>query len=296
MIILAALVPSLNAPAQQWCPPGAEWRYPYISQLPPQQGTLRYTYEGDSLYQGEVCQHFESRVFFPDQTQLGPWHSFTTTAPGVILFWNTLVSQFDTLVNFEAVPGTGWSFIGFQNQEYFITVQDTGVSTIDGIPLRYLVITSEPSWFGLPTDTIYERVGALALHNFSPIESYFMESATLNGLGCYRDNELQYTRPFPTWLETPCDIALSSMDKPAMASTTLSVFPNPGEDRLSIAPFEGGDRYRLLVYDAVGRFIGEWLMDVIGTDLVTAAWAPGVYVLELIDERSRRRSVTWIKQ
>jgi hypothetical protein len=297
-IALLLLGLTANAPmlAQQWCPPGAEWRYPYITQLHPQQGTLRYTYEGDSLYQGEVCQHFESRVYFPDQTQWGPWHSFTTTAPSVILFWNTLASQFDTLVNFDAMPGSGWSFIGFQSQEYFITVQDTGVSTIDGIPLRYLVITSEPPWFGLPADTIYERIGALNLHNFSPIENYFMETPTLNGVGCYQDEGMQYSRPFPTWLATLCDIALSTLDRSSMSSTPLSVFPNPGDDRLWLAPLPGGDQYRLLVIDEAGRPIGEWAMDGMCMELNTSEWARGVYLLELIDERSLRRSVKWIKQ
>jgi hypothetical protein len=296
--LLLVLGLTANGPlmAQQWCPTGAEWRYPYVTQLHPQHGTLRYTYEGDSLYQGEACQHFESRLYFPDQTQWGPWHSFTTTTSGVILFWNTLVSQFDTLVDFDAAPGMGWSFIGFQSQEYFITVQDTGVSTIDGIPLRYLVITSEPTWFGLPTDTIYERIGALNLHNFSPTESYFMESPTLNGVGCYRDEEMNYTRSLPTWLDTPCDIALSQMDNQSMGNTTLSVFPNPGEDQLSITPFTGGGQYRLLVYDESGRSVGEWRIDGIGIELNSSGWARGVYVLELLDEGSFRRFGKWVKQ
>lgn len=296
MVLIMALGLSQHATAQQWCPPGAEWRYPYITLLHPEQGILRYTYEGDSLYQGLVCQHFESRVYFPDQTQWGTWHSFTTTAPGVILFWNTLISQFDTLVNFDAVPGTGWSFRGFQNQDYFITVQDTGTSIMNGIQLRYLVITSDPDWFGLPTDTIFERVGALGLHNFSPIESYFMESPTLNGLGCYRDDELQYPEPFSTWLETSCDIALALTSQPFMDQAALTVFPNPGEDWLWIAPLSGGGGYRLVVYDNAGRQIGEWPMDGMGMELKTAAWAPGVYLLELNDARGLKRTVSWLKQ
>jgi hypothetical protein len=294
--IVIALIVSLHATAQQWCSPGAEWRYPYITQLHPQQGTLRYTYEGDSLYQGEVCQHFESRVYFPDQTQWGPWHSFTTTAPGVILFWNTLVSQFDTLVNFDAVPGTGWSIIGFQSQEYFITVQDTGISTIDGIPLRYLVITSDPPWFGQPTDTIYERVGALNLHNFSPIENYVMETPTLNGVGCYQDDEMQYTRLLPPWLETPCDMALSLLDQSTMTGTTLTVYPNPVHDRFWIAgPSQMNGTATIRVLDGRGAVLGMWRMSGNVMQFDTDQWPSGLYLVEAMDDR-HHFTARWLKQ
>ncbi len=285
--------------AQHWCPPGAEWRYPYISQLHPEQGTLRYTYMGDSLYQGELCQHFVSRAYFPDQTQWGPWHSFTTTAPGVIRFWNTLVSQFDTLVNFDAVPGTGWSFIGFQSQEYFITVQDTGISMIDGIPLRYLVITSDTPWFGLPPDTIYERIGALGLHNFDPLANWFMESPTLNGIGCYRDEVMEYLRPFPSsWLETPCDIALSEVESQHELATKLQVHPNPGSDRVyfTVPSDQPSAQWWVSVLDARGALVlDERLVDPrAGMDVGNIP--PGLYTIALRDRHGRPHHVKWVRE
>jgi hypothetical protein len=298
LVLIVGMVWSGAMEAQQWCPPGAEWRYPYITLEPEYgpNGTLQYRYMGDSLFQGEACQYFESWVYLYDTAgtpqQLGPWHHFTSTAPGLIRFWNTFPSppHFDTLAYFDAAPGTNWTFHGF-GEDKVITVQDTGTRVVEGIPLRYVVITSSQPWIGIEPDTIYERIGALSHDNFRPLINYFMESP-VSGLGCYRDDEIEYVSP---WYESSCNSPVSVEERSPNTGATLHVYPNPGHDRVWLDPTPGGHLSQLVVRDAVGRIMGEWLVTGISMELNTAVWPPGLYLLELMDRRGRRGVTRWTK-
>jgi len=297
LVLIVGMVWSGAMEAQQWCPPGAEWRYPYITLEPEYgpNGTLQYRYMGDSLFQGEACQYFESWVYLYDTAgtpqQLGPWHHFTSTAPGLIRFWNTFPSppHFDTLAYFDAAPGTNWTFHGF-GEDKVITVQDTGTRVVEGIPLRYVVITSSQPWIGIEPDTIYERIGALSHDNFRPLINYFMESP-VSGLGCYRDDEIEYVYRH----EVSCNSSLSVEKHAFDAAPMLHVHPNPGNDQLQLVLMAGMSQAKLTVRDASGRTMGEWPIAGISMELNTAVWPPGLYLLELMDRRGRRGVTRWTK-
>lgn len=296
LVLIVGMVWSGAMEAQQWCPPGAEWRYLYITLEPEYQpnGTLQYRYMGDSLFQGEACQYFESWVYLYDTVgtlqQLGPWHHFTSTAPGLIRFWNTFPSppHFDTLAYFDAAPGTNWTFHGF-GEDKVITVQDTGARVVEGIPLRYVVITSSQPWIGIEPDTIYERIGALSHDNFRPLINYFMESP-VSGLGCYRDDEIEYVYRH----EVSCNSSLSVEKHAFDAGPMLHVHPNPADawvafDYDLLAPPVDAV---LVVRDVTGREVYRKALHEARQQVMwdTRMMAPGTYTASLINGKQLLRS------
>jgi uncharacterized delta-60 repeat protein len=81
------------------------------------------------------------------------------------------------------------------------------------------------------------------------------------------------------------------------ARPVLRLYPNPGGEALWIERSEGmRGRATLLVRDARGALTGTWPMNG-GTLRVDAEhWPPGLYLLELTDERGVRATAKWVRQ
>lgn len=302
LVAYGCLLLAAKAGAQQWCPPGAEWRYPYVTSQPLYQpnGTLRYLHAGDSLFQGQICQHFVSHVFLLDTMgalhQSDPVHHFTTTSSGAIRYWNTLIPQpqFDTLAYFDAAPGSGWTY-NLSMAPKTITVQDTGTNTVGGIPLRYVVIASDPPWMHtpLPTDTIYERIGALGLHTFNPAQAYMVLDLAANSLGCYRDDEMEYVSP---WYEFSCNSTVTVEERSPDPDVMLCVYPNPGRDQFRFMMPQGSALMQASVFDARGVLVLETQHITLGAWLNVERLASGLYTIVLTTAEGERRYVKWIKE
>lgn len=284
--------------AQQWCPPGAEWRYPYLVAMDPLYqpygGVQQFRYVGDTLFQGELCQRIRSDLYLHDTTgtlvHYGPGSAFTSVTPGgAVRLYNTDVPGFDTLAWFGAQPGASWTLHYPNNQNKLITVEDTGARVVNGLLLRYLVISSQPPAYSFVTDTIFERIGARALHNFSPIlGSYFMESSKLAGLGCYHDNEFNFS-PFGMLCDSPVPVAESQAQTKA-----FTVWPNPGTDLLHIEPgVNGKAEVRLL--DTMGRTMLTATSTTGPLKLSSSGLAPGIYLVE-VGTTGGKQTVKWLKQ
>lgn len=301
LLVALACSPILvrTAQAQQWCPPGAEWRYSYYAgqdSVYQPFGMLQYRYMGDSLYEGEMCQYIQSDYYLQDATDawthVGTGNSFSTvTAGGAILVYNTEAPGFDTLAWFGAVPGTSWTL----HQPFLdklITVSDTGTREVNGLLLRFLVINSVPPAITFSSDTIYERIGALNLHNFNPLTSYFIESPFLAGVSCYRDNDFSYTNPLG-FSDMVCDSPVPIVQS-AHTSQAFTIYPNPGADVLHI---DAGtpDKIDVRVLDATGRAVLKASGPSGSLELNSGGLSPCVYLVEVRSSEGHR-TVKWIKR
>lgn len=286
--------------AQQWCPPGAEWRYSYLTLdwFYQPYGILQYRYVGDTLFQGELCQHIRSDLYLYDTTGVlhhsGPDSRFTSvTAEGAVRWYNTDVPGFDTLAWFGAPPGASWTLHYPFNQDKLITVEDTGASVVNGLLLRYMVISSQPPAFSFVTDTIFERIGALALNNFYPLSSYFMESSTMSGLGCYRDDGFSYLNPDGGLFEAECDNPVS-VPVYKVHEKEFLVYPNPGNDRIRLDFPIDRSPVQAMVFDMHGiRMLNGWMDPNTGMDM--SVLAVGSYFILLRDRTGKIHSVRWVK-
>lgn len=301
VLVLVGLPPFVQtAQAQSWCLPGAEWRYSYLTQdwFYQPYGILQYHYEGDTLFQGELCQHIRSDLYLYDTTGVlhhsAPGSRFTSVTPeGAVRWYNTDVPGFDTLAWFGAPPGASWTLHYPFNQDKLITVEDTGAREVNGLLLRYVVVSSQPPAFSFVTDTIFERIGALVLNNFYPLSSYFMESSTMSGLGCYHDDGFSYMNPNGGLTEGECDSPVAVPEVKVQGKAFL-VYPNPGNDRIRLDfPF---DRYpvQATVFDIRGiPMLNGWIAPQSGMDM--SMLAPGSYLIRLRNRKGQIHSVKWIK-
>lgn len=287
--------------AQNWCPPGAVWRYSYFAGMDPlyqPYGILQYRYEGDTLFQGEICQQISSDLYLYDTTGVlhhsGPDSRYTSLTPeGAIRWYNPDVPGFDTLAWFGAPPGASWTLHYPFNQDKLITVEDTGARVVNGLLLRYLVISSQPPAISFVTDTIFERIGALGLHTFYPVSSYFQETETFNGLGCYHDDGFGYVNPNGGLTETECDSPVAVVEVKVQSKAFL-VYPNPGNDRIRLDFFF--DRYpvQATVFDIRGiPMLNGWIAPHSGMNM--SMLAPGSYFIRLRDRNGQIHSVKWVK-
>ncbi len=284
--------------AQQWCPPGAELRYPYVMAMDPLYqpygGVQQFRYVGDTLFQGEPCQHIQSDLYLRDTTgtlvHYGPGSAFTSVTPGgAVRLYNTDVPGSDTLAWFGAQPGASWTLHYPNNQNKLITVINTGARVVNGLLLRYLVIGSQPPAYSFVTDTIFERIGARALHNLSPfLGSYFMESSTPAGLGCYHDNEFNFS-PFGMLCDSPVPVAESQAQTKA-----FTVWPNPGNDRIRLASTLDQPPLQAMIFNMQGILVLAGQMDP-ASGMDVNKLAPGTYVILLRDRKGKTCHVKWVK-
>jgi hypothetical protein len=240
--------------AQDWCHPGSVWRYQFISIEPGVQGdcTLEARYIGDSLFQGLPCQHIRANLYCTINGALQQYPAasyFTTTSPDLIRAWNHLSMTFDTLVWFGAAPGASWSIHGSVDQ-YRINVLDAGASMVNGIELRHVVVSGDPSWLGYSPDTIRERVGALQLFSPWPTMTYQVDGS--NGpLWCYQDDLWSYLSPYGT---VSCDQPLAVQDViDGSLVHELKVYPLPLQDEMFVEYPSLVGAGILQVWDACGR-------------------------------------------
>ncbi|HRN38760.1 MAG TPA: hypothetical protein PLL18_17755, partial [Flavobacteriales bacterium] len=158
--------------AQQWCPPGAEWRYTAAFCMGGCNGYVRLASAEDTMIQGQPCTRIErTRTYtaYFDPTILTDTLSnlYTYSASGIVWMLDPELNAFDTLYDFNALPGDSWQLIHLPEYSAgsdFLTVLDTGHISIDGQALRWLSVEyhfqgatgNDPPYL----DTLMERVGS----------------------------------------------------------------------------------------------------------------------------------------
>lgn len=283
------------AQAQSWCPPGAEWRYPYITLEPQYQpyGTLVCSYLGDTIFQGRPCTHISTTAYLKDHDgvfhELWQDHSFTEAMPDLIRLWNPHVEMFDTLARFDAPVGTTWLMHHYLGDKT-VTVTATGTDTINGIALRYVKVVREPAVYGPPEDIIYERLGTLNTCSFMPWASYEPEPR-IDPLRCYRDENWEYAiSGYPS-----CNLLDVGIVGISEGSPTLNAWPNPGVDKLSLG-WNSTGTFNLSILDSQGRTVLQQKYRNTDAPLNINKLSPGPYTLVVTSMNGQRAITKWIKQ
>lgn len=243
---------ALNAEAQTWCAPGAEWLFNFYSQQAIGVKHARYT--GDTIVGGLPCRRIDHTTYayqpippFGSPFTFQDQPLFTNGQGDVVQLWDPSVSEFDTLAWFGAVPGDHWGVPGYPGLARF-DVLDTGTRMVDGLPLRYLVV-EEPIVMGI-TDTLYERIG-FEYYYVRPVESLMLD-VTTNWLICYKDNAITL---FDGWWpgNEPCDFSVAVSERPEAAE--LMVHPNPGTDHFTIQLPTTTHDGSLALFNTQGRIV-----------------------------------------
>ena len=293
--------------AQSWCPPGAEWSHESYSvdwsTGDTYVGVVISRFSGDTIVDGQETQRNRATSYIheeatPDSTIISPFIAdfHMRQMDGVVYLLHPSPYEFDTVMWFTASPGDHWSWPGQETGAVGTTefvVVDTGSVQIDGLNLRRLIVHLLGHPFvgqvdTLGTDTLIERIGFNYFYLIPDYSLWVSIDGPLEGLRCYRDNDITYT----TAPATPCGFSTSINEQ--VRPTGIQVFPNPGAEVLHVET-EARDLTTVRVFDGMGRAVliasnpnGSFVLN-------SSGLASGIYLVEL-DGIAGRRTVKWMKQ
>lgn len=245
------------------------------------------SYRADTVVDGQQAQVIDryAAIQYPQPTQpvyggppvitYTPVAVITRFADEVVLLWSG--TEWDTLYWFGAEVGQGWTMAHADESVCAPNVVTAaGTDLIDGVPHRWLDFAN--------ASRVYERIGSL-LDSYMHCPKLIFDGPV--GIRCYSDAEITY----PTAVVN-CT-ALAGVDEPA-AEASPAIHPNPGNERLTLAPLLPGSRIALL--DAAGRILQE--QRAVGQLLVIDAGAltVGAYLIRVTAPSGGHRILRWMKE
>ncbi|HRH38256.1 MAG TPA: T9SS type A sorting domain-containing protein, partial [Flavobacteriales bacterium] len=249
---------------------------------------MRAWYSGDTVVGGLAAKRIDQTIIanqpnfpFTEGFVLQQNPLFTHEDGDVVMLWDALEEQYDTLMWFSAVPGDHWTVPLYDGVAHF-DVLDTGTTVVEGIPLHYLLI-EEPVVMGY-VDTLRERIGFDRWY-IDPQQTLLVDFTT-DVMRCYRDDVIdEYHGP---WGNGICDFTLAVHPVEVAAE---AIFPNPGTDHFILQQANGS--HTVSVFDAVGRCVLAQRTNAQRTLVNTSALTPGIYHVRVDDGATIYR---WVKE
>lgn len=279
--------------AQSWCPPGAEWYNDQVC-LCPTKDIMKVVYSGTMMVAGNVCQQLSkqiySRNYFTNQLSISSSvPTFTTYSFNNIVFlYSSITNSFDTIYNFNAVPGDTWRIPGFNtptgSPKTKFTVYDTGHSVISGINLKWIKV-----WYSNPTktDIIYERIGATRNFFFNFFyDDGFNDVPRYEYLRCYNDYQINFTK-----ITIPCDSIPSvpnAINEPILIEK-IKIYPNTVTNKLTIEIIEGVlQNYNITITNGLGSTVMKQDHVLSTLNLDTVEWPQGMLFLTVENDQLKK--------
>lgn len=283
--IAFAFLLTLSAEAQNWVYPGSEWKYDYYNYAVNATGYVRINYTGDTLIGNRNCQKLfrESNSYSFAYNMYGTisiGYLFTFDSANVVYIHNG--NGFDTLYNFNAVPGDHWEMTGGTGNlqcdpNSRVVVLDTGMMQINAMPLRYLYVQLDygAQFPGPYYDTLVERVGSI-VHYLLPYD--LADELITYGEGgdfrCYSDaNFASYKPHYPN----ACDFIIAGMDE--LSARSIQAFPNPAHESTQVRGIPAGTSAHYRIFTADGRLVLEG--ELVNETIPVAQLTEGYYLLEV---------------
>lgn len=180
------------------------------------------------------------------------WFSFDQ---GLLLLFDSTVQQFDTLINYHALPGDNWSFDWHDDwifgSEGYVQYQvlDTGTALINSLPLYWLSVkvSSPDTNYGYYLDTLYNLIGGKGY--FFPNDFFYrqLDGGFGGDRACYYDDSIGIVG------SSHCEQILAVKEQFKTSITSLSLFPNPVQNYLSWSSING--QFSTDIFDVNGRKI-----------------------------------------
>lgn len=284
-LLTIMLLVSMSMPviSQVWCPPGATWTYTFSNSWTTE-GYARFMYTGDTVINGLASQRIEGYLEYfdyPSDTtytvQDGPY--YTSVNGGLVSIWDG--TAFDTLYDFNAVPGDHWLATMPDGGESWVysVVTDTGTLVIDGSSLRFLALQNG--------DTIAERLGQFNSY-FLPWIGMIIDAAG-GPLRCYSDMDIYHTR---WWWDFGCASWLG-LEEPRVV-TIITISPNPGDDQFTLSGISGTPEVRIM--DGAGRICSRQRLTKTRSTIETGGLPTGTYIVQVRESDGTLKNLRWVKE
>lgn len=271
------------ASAQQFAAPGSKWHFNYwVAMTFIGDGYIVLEHDGDTVIQGLECQRLRKTThFYNGSTQQVGMHMDHehVRSQGDSVFVHRF-GQFLLLYDFGAQPGDVWSVAGNSvcEESGIVVVDSIGTEVLDGVPLRYLHVSSPPTSPNQFTRSkIIERIGCVG-YMFPEPMCGITDSDFGGTLRCYADDDVSLLFQTPT----ACDKLWTDIPSNALSGQSMTVRPTLFQDFLMVeAPALPADLH-FAIHDLSGRVhrSGTVPTDRIIRDL--GGLREGMYVLRLV--------------
>jgi hypothetical protein len=288
------------ANAQVWCPTGASWNYNLLSFGI--EGCQTRTYVGDTMIDGLSAQHIIVNTgvmnYFTNTWETNVSDFYTAQDGGIIYAWNVSGNSlsWDTLYWLSALPGDRWyppdadDLCAGQGLLGMLEVSDTGNVLVSGQSLRYVDVTFLDG-FGQPEGGVFHIIERLG----SPLMTIYPGGCLVAEAGgelrTYVDDDFPM---YDSGVPSLCD-QITSLSEAALEKT-VHVYPNPGEDMISISGYALAAVGHLLLRDTSGREVLHERMDTGKNTVSVAVLSSGVYAVELTTNAGVRSLGKWVKR
>lgn len=263
---------------------GTKWYYVFKN---PYSVNVPVEYIKDSVYQGEAIKVLRVETIFMICTNLFPQRVFIRQRNDSVWFLHSRTNNtWQLLIDFNAQPGQSWSYqvVNDLNQlkTFSVTVNATGTIQANSLVLK----TYSVSYTGALTLTsvIYERIGEkFYLFPLKNDDGTCHDVAHRSASLCYEDYSLGLAQL--TW--ESCDhLSHLGIETAGSDNTSLTIFPNPFDERLSIQTLTEG---KLSLFDPHGKVLLEHQFVAGETKLDTKLLNAGVYILQLSSDSGTAR-------
>ena len=214
-----------------WSPAGATWHY--VINWFADQGYAEIKYVSDTVVVGIPCkkliehQRYRSVTGGPEINNFR--NLFTYDSSNIVFIYNLVQgsNNWDTLINFNIVPGGFWYF---SNSDTVRTeVLDTGSGFVNGLNLEWIYVKNHQGGF-TTFDTIYNRVGyANTFYPFDPLGSLSSDPLVYGFCNYYDSTFAIYGNP-----DSTCTILPNGISNPKTVSE-ISIYPNPATNEIKIS-------------------------------------------------------------
>ena len=269
--------------AQNWALNSSVWRYNFVNLSGV--GYIQINVDNDTIIDGITCKKLNKRLFqrnaFTGTTQnFDIGQEYTYEENGIIYLRHQ--GSFDTLYNFNALPGESWNVPGTSpvasvcNATSRVVVIDTSSLNVNGNKLKQLIVDYEYKSSGnfKRRDTIVERMGTLAQYLVPWDVCLSTVDANEGGnFRCYNDSEIgEYKHNF----FSNCNVLVSAEEK---LLAMLKVYPNPVTDRLHLGYSESATISKVSLRNLHGSVIKEFLF--LPEIIDIKELSQGIYLLEV---------------
>jgi hypothetical protein len=291
IISLFSLLFSMSSQAQTWCAPGATWHYElHVNGVGGTiKGSIELMFSDTATVKNKLCKVITGRFWgvhynmYPPNTPTTniAWNYayYTYEDSGVVYIASD--EGFDTIVNYNAVPGDKWLTAfgrGCDFDREVLEVTDTGHVTINGNYLKTIEVKVHNPFISYPKLFI-ERVGNT--NGFMYVRAGCFNDDISDGVfTCYSDDN------FPLYKRagvTECYTTVS-VDELQLRDL-VKVFPNPNSGYFKIEILRAAE---VLIHSPAGSLLSRQFFPGEGSfDINIEAYPAGIYFVEVRDGTGR---------
>lgn len=290
--VFLILLISLNkiADSQTWIDSNATWHY-NLEELSGLgiQGFYKYTYNEDTIIDGINCQKIACKVYefytwpevvFLDSNSVAEYYTYVSN--DTVYYRNN--DEFFVLFDFGASIGDTWIISttnngnGFCDDTSMVQVVDTGTVTINSQVLRTITLEPVPgSSYGL-SGVYNEKFGLMSYgpwHLFPRVmecDTNIIVEWYYTSFKCFEDDSFGLFNPSGT----DCEYLLTHLGISNIDSYSISMYPNPVQEKLFIQVPEYGELSIVTIQGEV--LLKIEIQNYLEFDLST--FEPGIYFVQ----------------